>query len=94
MEFPGGDLEESPHGPATSVLNTFVLGRLSEEGQRTAAHLSLIHILSTFAGQYAEVLNKGTNRPVVVCDRDHVIAVAGVSKKEYLERLSLIHIWL
>ena len=27
-----------------------------------------------------------TNRPVVMCDRDHVIAVAGVSKKEYLER--------
>ncbi len=42
--------------------------------------------MSTFAGQYAEVLNKVTNRPVVVCDRDHVIAVAGVSKKEYLER--------
>lgn len=42
--------------------------------------------MSTFAGQYAEVLNKVTSRPVVVCDRDHVIAVAGVSKKEYLER--------
>lgn len=42
--------------------------------------------MSTFAGQYAEVLNKVTNRPVVMCDRDHVIAVAGVSKKEYLER--------
>lgn len=37
--------------------------------------------MSTFAGQYAEVLNKVTNRPVVMCDRDHVIAVAGVSKK-------------
>lgn len=42
--------------------------------------------MSAFAGQYAEVLNKMLNRPVVVCDRDHVIAVAGVSKKEYLER--------
>ena len=42
--------------------------------------------LSTFAAQYAEVLSKVTNRGVVICDRDHVIAVAGVSKKEYLER--------
>lgn len=42
--------------------------------------------MSAFAGQYAEVLNKMLNRPVVVCDRDHVIAVAGISKKEYLER--------
>ena len=42
--------------------------------------------MSTFASQYAEVLSKVTNQPVVICDRDHVIAVAGVSKKEYLER--------
>ncbi|WP_207747857.1 stage V sporulation T C-terminal domain-containing protein [Clostridium sp. D33t1_170424_F3] len=42
--------------------------------------------MSVFAGQYAEVLAKVTNLPAVVCDRDHVIAAAGVSKKEYLER--------
>lgn len=42
--------------------------------------------LSTFAAQYAEVLSKSANVPVLVCDRDHVVAAAGVSRKEYLER--------
>lgn len=42
--------------------------------------------LGVFAAQYAEVLNKTAGYPVVVCDRDHVIAVAGVPKKELLER--------
>jgi AbrB family transcriptional regulator (stage V sporulation protein T) len=42
--------------------------------------------LSAFAGQYAEVLSKSANMPVLVCDRDHVVAAAGVSRKEYLER--------
>lgn len=40
----------------------------------------------TFAEQYAEVLNRVTRHPVLITDRDHVVAVAGVSKKEYLER--------
>lgn len=38
------------------------------------------------AAQYAEVLYKTGGYPVVVCDRDHVIAVAGIPKKELLER--------
>jgi len=42
--------------------------------------------LSAFAGQYAEVLSKSANVPTLVCDRDHVVAAAGVSRKEYLER--------
>ncbi len=42
--------------------------------------------LSTFASQYAEVLSKTANLPTLVCDRDHVVAAAGVSRKEYLER--------
>ena len=42
--------------------------------------------ISTFASQYAEVLVKATGIPVVICDRDHCIAAAGVSKKEVLER--------
>lgn len=42
--------------------------------------------LGAFAAQYAEVLNKTSGYPVVVCDRDHVIAVAGIPKKELLER--------
>ena len=42
--------------------------------------------MSVFAAQYAEVLNKAIFVPVVICDRDHCIAAAGVSKKEVLER--------
>lgn len=42
--------------------------------------------LGVFATQYAEVLHRTGGHPVVVCDRDHVIAVAGVPKKELLER--------
>ena len=42
--------------------------------------------LSGFAGIYAEVLHKTGGMPVVICDRDHVIAVSGIPKKELLER--------
>lgn len=42
--------------------------------------------LSEFAAQYAEVLARISAMPTLVCDRDHVIAASGVSKREYLER--------
>lgn len=42
--------------------------------------------MSVFAGQYAEVLSRISSLPTIVCDRDHIIAAAGVSKREYLER--------
>jgi AbrB family transcriptional regulator (stage V sporulation protein T) len=42
--------------------------------------------MSPFAAQYAEVLSRTSALPTLVCDRDHVVAAAGVSKKEYLER--------
>ncbi|WP_312695549.1 stage V sporulation T C-terminal domain-containing protein [Caproiciproducens sp.] len=42
--------------------------------------------LSTFAGQYADVLTKAISMPTIICDRDHVVAAAGVSRKEFLER--------
>lgn len=42
--------------------------------------------LGVFAAQYAEVLNKTSGYSVVVCDRDHVIAVSGIPKKEMVER--------
>ena len=42
--------------------------------------------LSAFAGQYAEVLNRTAALPILICDRDHIVATAGVPKKEYLER--------
>ena len=42
--------------------------------------------MNTFSIQYADVLYRTGGHPVVVCDRDHVIAVAGLPKKELLER--------
>jgi len=42
--------------------------------------------LSSFAAQYCDVLAKSAGLPTLVCDRDHVVAAAGVSRKEYLER--------
>ena len=42
--------------------------------------------MSPFASQYAEVLYKASSLPTLICDRDHVVAAAGVSKKEFLER--------
>ncbi len=42
--------------------------------------------ISTFASQYADVIVKAIGIPAVICDRDHCIAAAGISKKEVLER--------
>ncbi len=42
--------------------------------------------LSAFASQYAEALSLGTRLPVIICDREHCVAAAGISKKEVLER--------
>jgi len=42
--------------------------------------------LGAFSAQYAEVLYRVCTFPVIVCDRDHVIAVTGLPKKELLER--------
>ena len=42
--------------------------------------------MSTFASQYADVLSRISNLPTIICDKDHVIAAAGVSKRECLER--------
>lgn len=56
------------------------------DGEVIFKKYSPIGELSGFATQYADVLGKTTGLPVVVCDRDHVIAVAGLPKKELLER--------
>jgi len=56
------------------------------DGEVIFKKYSPIGELSEFAAQYAEVLVKGTDIPVMICDRDHCIAAAGVSKKEVLER--------
>lgn len=42
--------------------------------------------LSEFTSQYAEVLYRATNMPVIITDRDHVISCVGLSKKDTLDR--------
>ena len=42
--------------------------------------------LSSFAGEYAEVLYKVGGCPVLICDRDSVVSASGIPKKEVLER--------
>lgn len=42
--------------------------------------------LGTFAVEYCDVLAKAGNLPAVVTDKDYVIAAAGISKKELLDR--------
>ena len=42
--------------------------------------------MSEFTSQYAEVLYRATNMPVIVTDRDHVISCTGLSKKETIDR--------
>ena len=42
--------------------------------------------MSGFAEQYADVLSRVAKCPVIITDRDHVITVSGISKKEYTDR--------
>ncbi|MBR5485818.1 MAG: stage V sporulation protein T [Oscillospiraceae bacterium] len=56
------------------------------DGEVIFKKYSPIGELSAFSGQFAEILSKAVSCPVIVCDRDHVISVSGMPKKEVLER--------
>ena len=56
------------------------------EGEVIFKKYSPIGELSSFAAQYAETLQKTCSMAVVICDRDAVIATAGVPRKEYADR--------
>ena len=56
------------------------------EGEVIFKKYSPIGELAAFASQYAETLQKTCGLAVIVTDRDAIIAAAGVSKKEYLDR--------
>ena len=56
------------------------------EGEVIFKKYSPIGELTGFAAQYAETLHKTCSMAVVICDRDAVIASAGVSKREYSDR--------
>ena len=56
------------------------------EGEVIFKKYSPIGDLAAFAGQYAETLHKTCGLAVAICDRDSVIACAGISKREYHEK--------
>lgn len=58
----------------------------SSDGEVIFKKYSAINEMSQSASQVAEVMTKLANCPTVVFDRDHVVAVAGVQKKEFSER--------
>jgi len=56
------------------------------EGEVILKKYSPIGELTEFATEYAESLNDALGYVTVITDRDTIIAVAGGSKKEYLEK--------
>jgi len=56
------------------------------EGEVIFKKYSPIGEMAQFAAQYAETLHKTCGLAVAICDRDVIIACAGVPKKEMLER--------
>ena len=58
----------------------------SNDGEVIFKKYSAINEMSENASQVAEIMVKLAGCPIVIFDRDHVVAVAGVSKKEFNER--------
>lgn len=58
----------------------------SNDGEVIFRKYSAISEMGESATQVADIMFKLAGCPVVVFDRDHVVAVAGVSKKEFNER--------
>ncbi len=56
------------------------------EGEVIFKKYSPIGELTAFAAQYAETLHKTCGLSVVICDRDAVVAVAGLPRREYAEK--------
>ena len=56
------------------------------EGEVIFKKYSPIGELQKFASEYADTLQKILSQPIFICDRDEVIAVAGASKKEFLDK--------
>jgi len=59
---------------------------VDRDGEVILKKYSPIGELGDFAKEYAESLHEGTGHTTLICDRDTIIAVAGASKKEFLEK--------
>ncbi|MGI5958497.1 MAG: stage V sporulation T C-terminal domain-containing protein [Massiliimalia sp.] len=58
----------------------------SPDGDVVFKKYSPVGEMSHFAAEYADVLYKTGEAPVLVCDKDHVIAAAGIPKREVVDR--------
>ena len=58
----------------------------NSEGEVIFKKYSAINEMAQAASQVADVMTRLANCPTIVFDRDHVVAVAGVQKKEFNER--------
>lgn len=59
---------------------------VDRDGEVILKKYSPISELGDFAKEYAEAIYDSLGNPVIICDRDMVITVAGGSKKEYLNK--------
>jgi AbrB family transcriptional regulator (stage V sporulation protein T) len=59
---------------------------VDRDGEVILKKYSPIGELGDFAKEYAESLNESTGHITMITDRDTVIALAGASKKEYLDK--------
>lgn len=48
--------------------------------------------MSPFATQYADVLSRTLSMPILISDRDHIVAVSGIPKREFMERRITIYL--
>ncbi|PKR77506.1 stage V sporulation protein T [Halalkalibacillus sediminis] len=59
---------------------------VDREGEVILKKYSPINELSEFATEYAQSLFESIGNKILISDRDEIIAVAGASKKEYLNK--------
>ena len=59
---------------------------VDRDGEVILKKYSPINELGDFAKEYGEALYESLGSMVLICDRDAIIAVAGGSKKEYLNK--------
>src|SRR5699024_1805471 len=59
---------------------------VAREGEVILKKYSPINELGHFAQEYAEALFDSLHHPVLICDRDEFIAIAGESKYDYLNK--------
>ena len=56
------------------------------EGEVIFKKYSPIGELQSFAAEYADTLQKTSGLAIFICDRDSIIAAAGASKREYMDK--------